>query len=149
MKRAFNLFLLLLSLNTFLSVEAAFAQSGKTITGKVTSSEGEALPGVSVLEVGTVNATVTDLDGKYSLKISGAASRLEFSYIGFIKQQAATGALTVIDVVLQSDVKALSEAVVIGYGVEQKALLTGSVGIIKAESLKDIPVSTVDGIMQG
>ena len=81
--------------------------------------------------------------------VSATALKLEFSSLGFQKQQVEIGANSIINISMEADIKSLAEIVVVGYGVEQKALLTGSVGIINAETLKDIPVSTVDGIIQG
>ncbi|HPI07264.1 MAG TPA: TonB-dependent receptor [Saprospiraceae bacterium] len=119
------------------------------ITGKVVSSDGEVLPGVTVLETGTNNGAITDAGGAYRLRASDAAVTIEFSLIGFTKQIVQVSGRKVIDVVLESDQNKLNEVVVIGYGVEQKALLTGAVGEIKSDQLKDLPVSTLDGIMQG
>ncbi|MFN0034252.1 MAG: SusC/RagA family TonB-linked outer membrane protein [Saprospiraceae bacterium] len=121
----------------------------KTISGQVLSAEGEPLIGVSVIEAGTTNGTRTDLYGKYSLQISNGATALEFSLIGYEKLRVEIGTRSVVDVVLQSSLNNLSEVVVVGYGVEQKALLTGAVGSIHSENLKNIPVSSVDGILQG
>jgi len=121
----------------------------KTITGQVLSIDGETLIGVTVVEAGTTNGTRTDLDGKYSLKVSAGATALEFSLIGYEKQRIKIGIRTSIDVILESSLNNLSEIVVVGYGVEQKALLTGSVSEVKSENLKNIPVGSVDGILQG
>lgn len=119
------------------------------ITGVVVSSDGEALPGVTVVELGTTNGTVTDFNGAYSLKLGDAAKTIEFSLIGYVKQRIDIGARKVIDVVLEQDLNKLSEIIIVGYGVEQKALLTGAIGEIKSDDLKDLPVATLDGIMQG
>lgn len=119
------------------------------ITGKVVSSDGEGLPGVTVVETGTTNGTTTGVDGGYSLKVSTAATSIEFSLIGFVKQRINIGARNIIDVVLEQDLNKLSEVIIVGYGVEQKALLTGAIGEIKSDDLKDLPVSTLDGMMQG
>lgn len=121
----------------------------QTITGKVTSAEGDPLPGVTVVETGTTNGAITDADGLYRLRASDAATTLDFSLIGFLNQRIQIAGRTLIDVVLESDQNKLSEVVIVGYGVEQKALLTGAVGEIKSDNLKDLPVSTLDGAMQG
>ncbi len=78
-----------------------------------------------------------------------ATSILEFSFIGYAKQQVTVGNRTIIDVVLHSDSKVLPELIVVGYAAEQKVMLTGSVDVVKSEALKDIPVPTIDGLMQG
>ena len=143
--RLFILFLFMSAMN----VSTTFAQEQKTISGKITSASGETIPGVTILELGTSNASVSDANGNYSIKVSATALKLEFSSLGFQKQQVEIGANSIINISMEADIKSLAEIVVVGYGVEQKALLTGSVGIINAETLKDIPVSTVDGIIQG
>ena len=121
----------------------------KIITGKVVSAEGDPLPGVTVQETGTTNGAITDASGNYRLRASDAATTLDFSLIGFTKQTVQINGRSVVDVVLESDQNQLSEVVVVGYGVEQKALLTGAVGEIKSDNLKDLPVATLDGAMQG
>ncbi|MEP6645673.1 MAG: TonB-dependent receptor [Saprospiraceae bacterium] len=127
----------------------ASGQTNETITGKVTSSDKESMIGVSVVVPGTTNGTVTDENGSYKLIVPTSAMQLEFSYTGYLKQMVDINKRSVIDIVLETDVKALSEIVVVGYGVEQKALLTGSVGTVTADKIKDLPVSTIDGIIQG
>ena len=121
----------------------------KTITGKVTSPDGEELAGVTVIETGTRNGTVTDASGNYRIRVSDAAQSIEFSYLSFVTQIVTINARSVIDVVLEPDAKTLSEVVVVGYNVEKKALLTGSIGEIKSSDLKNLPVPGIDGAMQG
>lgn len=125
------------------------AEIEKTITGKVTSPEGEELAGVTVIETGTTNGAVTDASGNYRIRVSDAAQSIEFSYISYTKQVVAINGRSVIDVVLEPDAKTLSEVVVVGYNVEKKALLTGSIGEIKSTDLKNLPVPGIDGAMQG
>jgi TonB-dependent starch-binding outer membrane protein SusC len=121
----------------------------KTITGRVTSPEGEPLTGVTVTEPGTSNGAATDVDGNYRIRVSDGAQKLSFAYLSFVTQVIDLNNRTVIDVVLQPDAKALSEVIVVGYNTEKKALLTGAVGEVKSADLKDIPVPSVDGILQG
>src|SRR5687768_10125006 len=86
------------------------------VTGKVTSGdESAALPGVSILEKGTSNGTVTDADGNYSISVNENAV-LVFSFVGFISQEVSVAGKSVIDLVLQPDILALSEVVIVGYG---------------------------------
>jgi hypothetical protein len=102
-----------------LALGTAAAQD-RTISGKVTDGEtGESLPGVNILEVGTSNGTVTDLDGNYSIKV-GANATLAFSFTGFASQNVAVGAGNVVNVVLQPESQAISEVVVVGYGTQRK-----------------------------
>jgi len=147
----FAVFLLLLS--SFVAAKpvwnSKYAIDEKVITGHVRSAAGESLIGVTIKESGGSNGAVTDMNGNYSIRASDAAEALEFSYFGFVRQVVSIGNKTVIDVVLDPDVKALSEVVVVGYSTEKKVLLTGSVSEIKSAVLKDIPVPGLDGLMQG
>src|SRR6187399_2597823 len=104
----------------------ALAQSVK-ITGKVLSDDdGTALPGVSIIEKGTTNGTVTDSDGIYSFT-AGSEAVLIFSFVGYTSQEITVAGKSVIDVTLVSDITALSEVVVVGYGTREKKDVTGVV----------------------
>ena len=119
------------------------------ISGKVTDEKGEGLPGVNILIEGTSFGVVTDAEGAFRLDVPSSESVLQFSFIGYITQRITVGAQTTVNVVMQSDVTALNEIVVIGYGSEQKALLTGSIGTVKSDRIKDLPVPSIDGALQG
>lgn len=103
------------------------AQSQIQISGKVVESSGDILPGVSVLEKGTTNGVITDSDGNYKIKVSGANSVLQFSFIGFTTQEIVVGSQTMINITLTVETKNLDEVVVVGYGTMKKSDLTGSV----------------------
>jgi iron complex outermembrane receptor protein len=108
-----------------LIAHASFAQ--QVVMGKVTSSDdGSPIPGVNVLEKGTTNGSVTDGDGGFKINV-GSNATLVFSFVGYASQEIAVGNQTNIAVVLQTDVTALSEVVVIGYGEVQKKDATGAV----------------------
>ncbi|HCW07791.1 MAG TPA: SusC/RagA family TonB-linked outer membrane protein, partial [Cytophagales bacterium] len=125
----------------------AFAQ--QTVTGKVTSSsDGSALPGVNILEKGTGNGTVTDADGNYTITV-GANATLVFSFIGFKAQEVAVGSQTSVNVALESDVTALSEVVVVGYGTTKSKDLTGSVAVVNSESFNKGVIQSPDQLFQG
>ena len=119
------------------------------IHGTVKDAAGMALVGVTVKAIDENVGTVTDIDGNYSMIVSDKAVALEFSYIGYKTVKVNINARKVIDVNMEEDVKALNEVVVIGYGVEQKKTLTSSVGIVGSDAIKDLPVPTIDGVMQG
>jgi len=104
-----------------------------TVTGTVTDTDGESIPGVTVFVPGTTTGTATDLMGKYSITVPEEAT-LSFSYIGYVTQSIVVGNRTVLDVVLEEDVTSMDEVVVIGYGTAKKSDLTGSVARI---SMKD------------
>lgn len=126
----------------------ALAQSS-VVKGRITSSdEGEGLPGVSILEKGTTNGTVTDLDGNYSLSVSSGAS-LVISYIGYITQETAVGSRTEISVVLEPDVETLEEIVVIGYGTQKKASLSSAVATVNVDNIQKLPGANVANLLQG
>ena len=118
------------------SVGNMMAQNGKiTVKGKVTSGNGsEALIGVSVLEKGTTNGTVTNLDGDYSLSVS-ATSTLVFSYVGYKSQEIPVNKKNLINVSLSDDNEVLDEVVVVGYGTMKKKLNTGATIQVKGDDL--------------
>ena len=116
--------LLLLGLFCAFSV-SAFAQS-KTITGKVTDSAGEPIPGVSISIKGTTTGTVSNIDGEYELKGEGLEnSTLVYSFIGMETQEIAVAGRDKINVPLKSEILEINEVVVVGYGTQQKKDVTG------------------------
>lgn len=125
----------------------AFAQ--RTVTGTVTDTEsGTPLPGVNVIEKGTTNGVSTDIDGNYSITVGSDAS-LQFTYIGFQTQEVEVNAQTTINIALVTDAETLEEVVVIGYGVQRKKDLTGSVSQVGGDELQNLPAARVDNMLQG
>jgi TonB-linked SusC/RagA family outer membrane protein len=121
----------------------------RNITGRVTSREdGESLPGVSVIELGTNNGTVTDLDGRYSLQVSEGAV-LVYSSVGYTREEVEIGNRSVIDLVMIQDIKQLEELVVVGYGTQKKINLTGSVDVVSSEQLSNRSASNMSFLLQG
>ncbi len=114
----------------------ALAQQ-KTITGTVIDANNEPVIGASVLEKGTSNGTITNLDGEYSLSVSAGAT-LVFSYIGYKTQEVSIGNKTTIKITLVEDSEQWDEVVVVGYGVQKKSNITGSVASVKPETFKDL-----------
>ena len=108
----------------------------QSVSGKITDETGMGLPGVSVVEKGTQHGTVTDTDGKFTLTVNGNASVLVFSFVGYSSQEIAVGNQSLIDLSLKIDNKSLNEVVVVGYGVQKKADLTGAIATISADKLK-------------
>ncbi len=116
----------------FIVANTLLAQQS-VVEGKVTAAEGgEVLPGVSVIVKGTNDGTVTTFDGDYSLNLDPSAT-LIFSYIGFKTVEVNVDARTKINVILEPDVLALNEAVVVGYGTQKKKDITGSVASLKSK----------------
>ena len=128
-----------------LSSTLAFAQN--RVTGTVTDRTGAPLPGVNVLEVGTTNGNITDIDGKYSINVEKGKT-LQFSYIGFTTQEIVVDR-NVIDVVLEEDAQALEEVVVIGYGSMQRKDVTSSITTVKADELNVGVFSDAASMLQG
>ncbi|MCG8306799.1 MAG: TonB-dependent receptor [Cytophagales bacterium] len=123
---------------------------GITITGKVTSNEdGEGLPGVNVLVKGTSRGSVTDIEGNYTLEVPDENSVIVFSSVGFVSEEIAVGNRTVIDLALVPDLTALDEIVVVGYGTQKKAHLTGAVDQVTSDQLENRPVGSVAQAIQG
>ncbi|GHT69072.1 SusC/RagA family TonB-linked outer membrane protein [Bacteroidia bacterium] len=113
---------------------SAFAQGGKTISGNVTDGKGEAIIGASVAVKGTITGTVTDANGNFNLT-AGTDAVLLISYLGFKTQEVAVGNQTKIAVTLSEDFKTLDEVLVVGYGTQKKATLTGAVSQVKGGEL--------------
>lgn len=111
-----------------------FAQ--KRVGGLVLEEQGYPIPGVTVLEKGTTNGVITDMDGKFSLEVAGESSVLVFSFVGMQTQEVAVGTQTNINVIMASTFSDLDEVVVVGYGVQKKKLVTGSNISIGAEELQ-------------
>lgn len=118
------------------------------VTGVVKDETEFPVPGVTVIEQGTTNGTVTDLDGKYTLIVQEGAL-LVYSFVGYQTQTIAVEGRSFIDVFLQDDIGDLDEVVVVGYGTQKKSNLTGSVTDLKADRLVQTPVTNVKGLLIG
>lgn len=139
--RPFALFMALFLMN----VSWAFAQL--TVTGNAQSTSGEPLIGVNVVEKGTTNGTVTDLDGNYTLRVAKGKT-LVFSYIGFLSQEAVVNGAKV-NVTLKEDTETLDEVVVIGYGSMARKDVTSSITTVKADQLNVGVFSDAASMLQG
>ena len=126
----------------------AYAQNNKTIHGVVKDANGETIIGASVGQKGTKNATVTNLDGEFSISVPDNAV-LEISYIGYNNQRVAVGGKSSLEIVLTEDVHKLNELVVVGYGVMKKKDLTGAVGSLAAKDIENSPVANIGQAIQG
>ena len=112
---------------------AASAQSG-TVKGTVTDESGLPVIGAGVVVKGTAKGTITDIDGLYSIA-AAQGQTLVFSSIGYVNQEIVVGISNEINVVLKTDTELLDEVVVVGYGVQKKVNLTGSVSVVESEDL--------------
>lgn len=129
---------------------ASMAQEGREVTGRVNHlSDPAGIPGISVMEKGTRNGTITDLEGNYSITVASSTSVLNFSFVGLKTQEVTVGNQSVINVTMEDDIIGLEEVVAIGYGSVKKSDLTGSVGSVKVDELKKNPVTSLDQSLQG
>ncbi len=127
----------------------AFAQSKLTVSGVVRDTNAEPLVGVSILENGsTANATVSNLDGTWSLTVS-EGSTLVFSSVGFYSQEVKVTNKATYDIVLKEDTTLLDEIVVVGFASQKKVNLTGSVAVATADDIKSRPVRDLPSSLQG
>ncbi|WP_321996879.1 TonB-dependent receptor [Draconibacterium orientale] len=138
------LFLILTNFTMF----PTFAQS-QQITGVVRNVSGETIPGVSVVEKGTLNGTVTNVFGEYHIVLAHPDAMVVFSFVGYESKEIKPISGGKLDVVLYEDVKEIDEVVVVGYGATKKSDLTGSVSSVKVEGLNDTPANSIDKLLQG
>lgn len=147
-KVCFIALILLVGLNQ--SINAGTPQSESiVISGKVYDNMNEVVSGATVRVKGTTHGTITNMDGEYTIVVSEAGSVLQFSFIGFAISEVTVIESGVIDIVMQSDVLGLDEVVVVGYGVQQKSHLTGSISRLKDDNLAYLPVTSLDQALQG
>lgn len=132
----------------FLLLFAATAMAQNTITGNVTSDEGEDLVGVTVLIKNGTTGTSTDENGAYSIKAS-SGDVLVFSYIGYSTQEVPVGDQTEINVIMGVDPRTLQEVVVVGYGTQRKEDLTGAISVVNTDELRKQASNDVTQMMQG
>lgn len=118
------------------------------VKGVVKDTYGEPIIGASVLEKGTRNGSVTDLDGNFALNVS-AKGQLEISFIGYQTQEIEIAGKNYLSVVLKEDTKLLDEVVVIGYGTQRKEAITGSVSSVKGDMMREVPSSNISQALQG
>ncbi|MCF2488722.1 TonB-dependent receptor [Dyadobacter sp. CY347] len=122
----------------------------KTVSGKITSSEDNTpIPGVSVVLKGSRSGTNTDVDGKFKIDVPDTGGTLVFSSVGFITQEVAVGAKSIVDIKLEADMKALSEVVVVGYGSQKKSQTTGAISSVSAKQISEMPITNIGQAMQG
>ena len=130
--------------------QAPAATSGShTISGKVTSDDGEALPGVTVVVKGTTNGATTNADGSYTLTVPDNNAVLVFSSVGFTRKEVAVGRATNLSQSLTPETQALNEVQVVGYGTQKKSQVTGAISTVSDEQLRDVPVANVGQALQG
>lgn len=139
------LIIVLLGVSSFVDAQ----QADRKITGVVISETKEPMIGVSVYIPGTTNGTTTDINGKYSITLPANKTELVFSFVGYNSQTIKVGQNTTINVSLDPLVHALGDVVVIGYGVQKKKDLTGSVAVIGAKDFNTGVVSSPEQLING
>lgn len=140
---------LLIAMGLCMNIQLLNAQSQKiNVTGVVKDATGETVIGASVLEKGTTNGTITDIDGNFSLTVA-SNSTLVVSYIGYAAQEIAVGGKTFFNIMLKEDSEMLDEVVVVGYGTMRKKDLTGSVVQIRPDRLANEAPKTVQDVLRG
>jgi TonB-linked SusC/RagA family outer membrane protein len=119
------------------------------VSGRVIDAESNPIPGANILIKGTGLGTSTDSDGKFSISVPDANSVLVVSFIGFLSKEVVVGSQTDITVTLESDIQQLGEVVVVGYGTQKKASVTGAISSVSAKEISTQPVVNVGQALQG
>ena len=119
-----------------------------TVSGKITSDNGEPLVGASIVEKGTSNGAITDLDGNFKLDVSSGKAILVVSFVGYETKEVALNNQSTLELKL-SEGSALNEVVVVGYGTQKKSQLTGAISSISAKQITEMPITNVAQALQG
>lgn len=127
---------------------AIVQQHVKQITGIVKDANGDPVIGANVVQVGSTNGTITDVDGKFTLNVSVGA-KLKVSYIGYNDQQITVSNSNSYTIILKEDTESLDEVVVVGYGTQKKVNLTGSVATISSDKLVNRTSANVTNMLAG
>ena len=137
-----------LTMTALLTPSQLLAQSQKTVTGTVLDENGEPLVGAAVRVPGTTHGTVTDLDGHFTVSVPTNVGQVSVSYLGYKASSAKVGSGN-ISVHLVPDDQSINEVVVVGYGTQKKANLTGSVASVSSKEISSIPVGNTAALLQG
>lgn len=149
MKRIFLCLAFLLT-----GVLGLYSLQGQTLSGVVTDrATGETLPGANIIVQGTTQGTVTDLDGQYSLSLEPGSFTITFRFLGYASQSIevslASGEQLLRNVQLAPEVSSFDEVVVVGYGAQQKRVITGSIASVSSEDITAVPIVRIDQALQG
>ena len=123
-------------------------QQKKRISGTVLDENGQPIIGANIIEAGTTNGTVTDIDGKFTLDVSNNAT-IRISYIGYLEQEVNTSGKNTLNITLVEDTQTLEEVVVVGYGIEKKVNIIGSIATVGTDDLNASPVSNISNAIAG
>ena len=139
--------LIVFYLLSFICITSVLAQRRITVSGAVVDDNNEPMIGVSVLEKGTSNGMITNIDGEYSFTVVEGATII-YSYIGYISQERKA-VENIINVVMKENSQALDEVVVVGYGVQKKSSVTGAISSVKGEDIQNRTISNAEMALQG
>lgn len=121
----------------------------KTVSGRIVDANNQPLPGVNILEKGTLNGAISDAEGRFAMNVASANSVLVFSFVGYTSQEVTVGAQTSINVTLAESAIGLDEIVVVGYGTQQKRAISGSVANVAEKSFNAGVTRTAADFIQG
>lgn len=124
------------------------ADTSITVRGRITNDAGESIPGVTVRVAGTSAGTASDVEGRYTIRVPESNTSLIFSFLGYNSRTLkVTGGQ--MDVKLQLSETALTETVVVGYGIQKKSVVTGAISSVRAKDLEDMPITRLEQALQG
>ncbi|MDN3670244.1 TonB-dependent receptor [Echinicola jeungdonensis] len=139
----------MLMVMAFLTITFSTIAQQTNVSGTVSDPNGEPIPGVNILEKGTNNGTVTNLDGEFSFTVSSPDASLTFSFIGFQSQEITLNGQTNLNVILTESISSLEEVVIIGYGTQREKDLTSAITTIKSDEIVRTPTSNAMQSLQG
>src|SRR4030042_5661951 len=145
MRKLLKVFMLLL----FFLAGAAGAYAQRTVTGTVVDKDQLPVAGANVVVKGTQVGAITDDLGKYSIVVPSGGNTLIISFIGYTSQEVPIGTSSVINVTLESESASLGEVVVVGYGTQRRAVVTGAISSVSSEKLTAVPSGQLDQALQG
>jgi len=135
---------------TLFEIPYVLAQNGFRVTGQIISvDDNQPVIGVSIIEKGTTNGVITDVDGNYSIMVTKSPASLQFSYIGMKTVEKEFTAATRFDLKMESSAEMVDEVVVVAYGVRKKGTTTGSMSVVKDKIMEAVPTPSFDQALQG
>jgi iron complex outermembrane receptor protein len=141
--------LFLLSVSFQVNAATSPDDQQKTISGRISDAANQPLPGVNILEKGTLNGAISDAEGRFTINVTSANSVLVFSFVGYTTQEVTVGTQTSINVTLAESAIGLDEIVVVGYGTQQKRAISGSVANVAEKSFNAGVTRTAADFIQG
>ena len=134
---------------TLFEIPYVLAQNGFRVTGQIISADdNQPVIGVSIIEKGTTNGVITDVDGNYSIMVTKSPASLQFSYIGMKTVEKEFTAATRFDLKMESSAEMVDEVVVVAYGVRKKGTTTGSMSVVKDKIMEAVPTPSFDQALQ-